>query len=54
MTLLVFLGGSSLLEGGGIDSPCPKVLSDFKTDVVMGDAKSSTAGRLTESRLSPE
>ena len=32
MTLLVFLGGSSLLEGVGIVSACPKVLNDFKAD----------------------
>jgi len=37
MTLLVFLGGSSLLEGVGIVSACPKVLNDFKTDVFEVD-----------------
>jgi len=33
VSLLVFLGGSSLLEGVGIVCACPKVLNDFKTDV---------------------
>ena len=33
MILLVFLGGSSLLEGVGVVSACPKVLKDFKNDV---------------------
>jgi len=33
MTLLVFLGGPSWLEGVGIISACPKVWTDFKTDV---------------------
>jgi len=32
MTPLVFLGGSSLLEGVGIVSACPEVLNDFKAD----------------------
>jgi len=32
VTLLVFLGGSSLLEGVGIVSACPKILNNFKTD----------------------
>jgi len=33
VTLLVFLAGSSLFEGIGIVSACPKILNDFKTDV---------------------
>jgi len=33
VTLLVFLGGSLLLEGVGIVSACPKVLNNFKADV---------------------
>ena len=33
MTLLVFLGGSSLLEGVGVVSLGPKILNDFKTDL---------------------
>jgi len=37
VTLLVFLGGSSLLEGVGIISACPKVLNDFKADVYEVD-----------------
>jgi len=37
LTLLVFLGGSSLLEGVGIVSSCPKVLNDFKADVFIVD-----------------
>ena len=37
MTLLVFLGGSSLLEGVGVISTCPKVLNDFKADVFEVD-----------------
>jgi len=37
VTLLVFLGGSSLLEGVGIVSACPKVLNDFKADVFEVD-----------------
>jgi len=37
MTLLVFLEGSSLLEGVGIVSTCPKVLNDFKADVFEVD-----------------
>jgi len=37
VTLLVFLGGSSLLEGVGIVSTCPKVLNDFKADVFKVD-----------------
>ena len=37
MTLLVFLGGSSLLEGAGIVSACPKVLNDFKADIFEVD-----------------
>jgi len=37
VTLLVFLGQSSLLEGVGIVSACPKVLNDFKTDVFEVD-----------------
>jgi len=37
VTLLVFLGGSSLLEGVGIISACPKVLNDFKGDVFEVD-----------------
>jgi len=37
MTLLVFLGGSSLLEGVGIVSACPKGLNDFKADVFEVD-----------------
>jgi len=35
--LLVFLGGSSSLEGVGIVSTCPKVLNDFKADVFEVD-----------------
>jgi len=38
LTLLVFLGGSSLLEGVGIVSTYPKVLNDFKTDVFEVDS----------------
>jgi len=37
MTLLVFLGRSSLLEGVGILSACPKVFNNFKTDVFEVD-----------------
>jgi len=37
VTLLVFLGGSSLLEGVGIVSACAKILSGFKTDVFEVD-----------------
>jgi len=37
VTLLVFLGGSSLLEGVGVVSSCPKVLNDFKTDIFQLD-----------------
>jgi len=37
VTLLVFLGGSSLLEGVGVVSACPKVLNDFKGDVFEVD-----------------
>jgi len=33
----MFLGGSSLLEGVGIVSTCPKVLNDFKADVFEVD-----------------
>ena len=33
MMLLVFFGGSSLLEGVGIVSPCPKVFNYFKADI---------------------
>jgi len=33
----MFLGGSSLLEGVGIVSGCPKVLNYFKTDVFEVD-----------------
>jgi len=33
----VFLGGSSLLEGVGVVSACPKVLHDLKTDVFEVD-----------------
>jgi len=33
VTLLVFLGGSLLLEGVGVVSTCPKVFNDFKADV---------------------
>jgi len=35
--LLVFLRGSSLLEGVGIVSTCPKILNNFKTDVFEVD-----------------
>jgi len=35
--LLVFLGGSSLLEGVGIVSACPKVLNYFQIDVFEVD-----------------
>ena len=37
MTLLVFVGGSSLLTGVGVVSTCPKVLNDFKADVLEVD-----------------
>ena len=37
MTLLVFLGESSLLEGIGIVAACPKALNHFKADVFEGD-----------------
>jgi len=37
VTLLVFLGGSSFLEGVGIVSACPKILNDFKTAVFEVD-----------------
>jgi len=37
VTLLVFLAGSSLLEGDGIVSACSKVLDDFKADVFEVD-----------------
>jgi len=37
VTLLVFLGGSLLLEGVGIVSTYPKVLNDFKADVCEVD-----------------
>jgi len=37
VTLLVFLAGSSLLEGVGIVSACPRVLNDFKADVFEVD-----------------
>jgi len=37
VTLLVFLGGSSLLAGVGVVPACPKVLYDFKTDVFEVD-----------------
>jgi len=37
VTLLVFLIGSSLLEGVGIVSTCPKVLNDFKADIFEVD-----------------
>jgi len=37
MTLLVFLGGSSLFKGVGIVSTCPKVLNNFKADVFEVD-----------------
>jgi len=37
VTFLVFLGRSSLLEGVGIVSTCPKVLNDFKADVFEVD-----------------
>jgi len=37
VTLLVFLGGSLLLEGVGIVSACPKVLNGFKADVFEVD-----------------
>ena len=39
MTILVFLRGSSLLEGVGIVSDCPKVLNDLKTDVFEVDPR---------------
>jgi len=35
--LLMFLGESSLLEGVGVVSTCPKVLNDFKADVFEVD-----------------
>jgi len=38
VTLLVFLGGSLLLEGVGIVSTCPKMLNDFKTDAFEVDS----------------
>jgi len=38
MTFLVFLEGSSVLEGDGIVSACPKVLNDFKGDIFEVDA----------------
>jgi len=38
VTLLVFLRGSSLLEGVGVVSACPKVLNDFKTVVFEVDS----------------
>jgi len=37
VTLHVFLGGSSLLEGVEIVSSCPKVLNNFKADVFEVD-----------------
>jgi len=37
VTLLVFRGGSSLLEGVGIVSACLKFLNDFKGDVFEVD-----------------
>jgi len=37
VTLLVFLGGSSLLEGVGIISAYPKVLNNFRADVFEVD-----------------
>jgi len=37
VTLLVFLGGSSLLTGVAIVSACPKVLNDFIADVLEVD-----------------
>ena len=37
VTLLVFLGGFSLLEGVGLLSPCLKVLNNFKADVFEVD-----------------
>jgi len=37
VTLLVFLGGSSLLEGDRIVSTCIKVFNDFKADVFEVD-----------------
>ena len=37
MTPLVFLEGSSLFEGGGVVSACPKVLNDFKADIFKVD-----------------
>jgi len=37
VTLLVFLGGSSLLEGVGIVSACSQVLNGFKGDVLEVD-----------------
>jgi len=37
VTLLVFLGRSSLLKGVGVVTACPKVLNDFKTDVFEVD-----------------
>jgi len=37
MALLVFLGGTSLLEVVGIDSACPKVLNDFKASIFAVD-----------------
>jgi len=37
MTLLMILGGSSLLEGVGVVSACPKVLNDFKANVFEVD-----------------
>jgi len=33
MTFLVFLGESSLLEGVGVVSACPKVLKAFNADI---------------------
>jgi len=37
VTLLVFLGGSSLLEGVGVVSACPNILHNLKTDVFEVD-----------------
>jgi len=37
VTLLVFLGGSSLLEAVGIVSACPKVLNNIQADVLEVD-----------------
>ena len=37
MTLLMFLGGSLLLDGIGIISACLKVLNDFKADIFEVD-----------------